>query len=158
MLIDLERAVHVPLHLGADRGEPDAVGGPAQTREGTAQDPADDSVAALLAALSAESEPRRRSDWMERDRALILTGLLAGCVPIKCCALTSVTFRHTDDGAVIYGRGKSGKDRRIPIESALVALLEHYLDSRITDSPPRAAKIACAAWVACRRRSGPLTP
>ena len=34
-----------------------------------------DSVAALLAALSSES---RRSEWIERDRALILTGLLAG--------------------------------------------------------------------------------
>ena len=38
-----------------------------------------DSVAALLAALNAAPQ-RRRSDWVERDRALILTGLLAGLI------------------------------------------------------------------------------
>jgi site-specific recombinase XerC len=32
-----------------------------------------DAVAALLTTLSADPRPRRRSDWMERDRALILT-------------------------------------------------------------------------------------
>jgi integrase/recombinase XerC len=37
-----------------------------------------DAVAALLTALDADPQPRRRSDWVERDRALILTGLLAG--------------------------------------------------------------------------------
>jgi integrase len=37
-----------------------------------------DSVTALLATLHSDSVPRRRSDWIERDRALILTGLLAG--------------------------------------------------------------------------------
>jgi integrase len=36
-----------------------------------------DSVAALLAALDSDPEPWRRSEWIERDRALILTGLLA---------------------------------------------------------------------------------
>lgn len=37
-----------------------------------------DSVVALLAALEADPQPRRRSDWVERDRALIVTALLAG--------------------------------------------------------------------------------
>src|SRR5467141_742698 len=37
-----------------------------------------DSVAALLATHNADAQPRRRSDWIERDRALILTALLAG--------------------------------------------------------------------------------
>ena len=36
-----------------------------------------DSVAALLAVLSSDSEPRRRNDWIERDRAVILTALSA---------------------------------------------------------------------------------
>jgi site-specific recombinase XerC len=36
------------------------------------------SVAALLGTLNTDSQPRRRSDWIERDRALILTALLAG--------------------------------------------------------------------------------
>jgi hypothetical protein len=30
-------------------------------------------VAALLTALDADPQPRRRADWMQRDRALILT-------------------------------------------------------------------------------------
>jgi integrase/recombinase XerC len=37
-----------------------------------------DAVAALLGALDADPQPRRRTDWIERDRALILTALLAG--------------------------------------------------------------------------------
>jgi hypothetical protein len=32
-----------------------------------------DAVAALLAALDADPQPRRRTDWLQRDRALILT-------------------------------------------------------------------------------------
>ena len=36
------------------------------------------SVAALPETLSADPQPRRRTDWIERDRALILTALLAG--------------------------------------------------------------------------------
>ena len=52
--------------------------------------------------------------------------------------------RSVDDGAVIHVRGKGGKDRRIPIEPALVAVLEDYLDSRLTRFPATA-----------RRRSSP---
>jgi integrase/recombinase XerC len=37
-----------------------------------------DAVAALLGALVADPRPRRRTDWIDRDRALILTALLAG--------------------------------------------------------------------------------
>ena len=37
-----------------------------------------DSVTALLATLHSDSVPRCRSDWIERDRPLMLTGLLAG--------------------------------------------------------------------------------
>ena len=36
------------------------------------------SVAALLGALQTDTEQRRRRDWVERDRAIILTALLAG--------------------------------------------------------------------------------
>ena len=47
-------------------------------------------------------------------------------------------LRRTDDGAVIHVRGKGGKDRRIPIEPALVEVLERYLDSRATRFPATA--------------------
>jgi site-specific recombinase XerD len=111
-----------------------------------------DSVAALLAALSSESEPRRRSEWIERDRALILTGLLAGLRADEMLRANVGDLRRTNDGAVIHVRGKGGKDRRIPIESALVAVLEHYLDSRIMRFPATAKQRSpgreLAAWPA----------
>ena len=36
----------------------------------------------------------------------------------------------TEDGGVIQVRGKGNKDRRIPVERALIEVLETYLDSR----------------------------
>ena len=94
-----------------------------------------DSVIALLAALASDPEPRRRRDWIERDRALILTGLLAGLRADELLRANIGDIRRTDDGAVVHVRGKGGKDRRIPIESALVEALEIYLDSRAIRFP-----------------------
>lgn len=45
------------------------------------------------------------------------------------------TRSRGDDGAVIHVHGKGGKDRRVPIEAALVEVLERYLDSRVTRFP-----------------------
>ncbi|MGO9730629.1 hypothetical protein [Mycobacterium sp.] len=39
---------------------------------------AQDAVAALLAAIEHDEGSARSSDWAERDRALVLTALLAG--------------------------------------------------------------------------------
>jgi integrase/recombinase XerC len=110
-----------------------------------------DSVAALLANLNADPQPRRRSDWVERDRALILAALLAGLRADELLRANVGDVRRSDDGAVIHVRGKGGKDRRIPIEPALVAVLEHYLDSRATRLPATARKRSSpagglAAW------------
>ena len=110
-----------------------------------------DAVAVLLGALGADQVPRRRTDWMQRDRALILTGLLAGLRADELVRANVGDLRRTDDGAVIHVRGKGGKDRRIPIESALVAVLEHYLDSRATRFPATAKRRSSpggglAAW------------
>src|SRR5436190_4616018 len=92
----------------------------------------------------ADPEPRRRTDWMQRDRALILTALLAGLSADELVRANVGDLRRSDDGAVIHVRGKGGKDRRIPIEPALVDILERYLDSR-------AARFPAAA----KRRSSP---
>ncbi len=86
-----------------------------------------DSVAALLTALSADPQPRRRNDWMKRDRALILTALLAGLRADELLRANVGDLRCTDEGAVIHVRGEGGKDRRIPIEPALVDVIERYL-------------------------------
>jgi integrase/recombinase XerC len=92
-------------------------------------------VIALLAALDADPEPRRRSDWVERDHALILTALLAGLRADELLRPNVSDVHRTDGGAVIQIRGKFNKDRRVPVETALVDVLEGYLDSRAARFP-----------------------
>ena len=107
----------------------------------------DGSVAALLATLNADPQPQRRS---ERDRALILTALLAGLRADELLRANVGDLRRSDDGAVIHVHGKGGKDRRVPIEPALVEVLEHYLDGRATRFPSttkqRSPGRGLAAW------------
>jgi site-specific recombinase XerD len=130
-----------------------------------------DSVAALLETLSTEPE-RRRSDWVERDRALILTALLAGLRADELLRANVGDLRRSDGGAIIHIRGKSGKDRRVPIEPLLVGVLEHYLDDRATRYPATAKQRSpgggLAAWaptapaghlcMGCATRSPPSSP
>jgi integrase/recombinase XerC len=113
-----------------------------------------DSVAALLAALGADPQPRRRTDWIERDRALILTALLAGLRADELLRANVGDLRRSDDGAVIHVRGKGGKDRRVPIESALVDVIERYLDTRAARFPAAAKRRSSPGgdWPPGRRR------
>jgi integrase/recombinase XerC len=109
-----------------------------------------DSVAALLAALNEDAQ-RRRSDWIERDRALILTALLAGLRADELLRANVGDLRRSDEGAVIHVRGKGVKDRRVPIEAPLVEVVEHYLVSRAIRFPATARKRSSpagglAAW------------
>jgi integrase len=116
-----------------------------------------DSVAVLLAALNEDPQPRRRSDWIERDRALILTALLAGLRADELLRANVGDVRRTDDGAVIHVRGKGGKDRRVPIEAPLVEVLEHYLDSRAIRFPDTARKRSSpAGGLNCWSPAAPL--
>jgi integrase/recombinase XerC len=61
-------------------------------------------------------------------------------------------IRPTDEGGVIHVHGKSNKDRRIPVEHALIHELEAYLDSRAARFPgstkQRATDGGLAAWPA----------
>ena len=72
-----------------------------------------------------------RTDWPQRDVALILTGLLAG---LRADELRRADVgdirRSTDGGAVLHVRGKGSKDRAVPIEAELLSVIEDYLDSR----------------------------
>jgi site-specific recombinase XerD len=94
-----------------------------------------DTVAALLAVVDADSESRRRSDWAERDRAVVLTAVLAGLRADELLRANVGDIRMTDGGGVIHVQGKGNKDRRIPVEQALIDVLEHYLDSRAARFP-----------------------
>ena len=87
------------------------------------------------AAVSTEPQRPRSTDWLESDRALIITGLLAGLRADELVRANIGDLRRTDDGAVLQVRGKGGKDRRIPVEPVLLDILEHYLDSRKTRFP-----------------------
>jgi site-specific recombinase XerD len=93
-------------------------------------------VDALLDAVDAPHGSPRRTDWAERDLALILTGLLAGLRLDELRRADVGDIRtSTGDGAVIYVRGKGGKDRTVPIEADLLAVIENYLDSRAAHFP-----------------------
>lgn len=87
-------------------------------------------VEALLSAVTQESDTRR-TDWKERDLAVILTALLAGLRAEELRLVDVGDIRMLDDGsAVINVKGKGGKERNVPIESALLEVIGTYMDSR----------------------------
>ena len=71
----------------------------------------------------------RRSDWAERDRAIVLTAVLAGLRADELVRADVGDIRPIDGGGVIHVHGKGNKDRRIPMEQALIHELEAYLDA-----------------------------
>jgi integrase/recombinase XerC len=92
-------------------------------------------VSEILTAIDADSTSQRRSDWTERDRAIVLTAVLAGLRADELIRADVADVRITDEGGVIHVRGKGNKDRRIPVEQPLIDVLEHYLNSRATRFP-----------------------
>lgn len=90
---------------------------------------------ALLEAVAEQPETKLRNEWPERDRALILTALLAGLRAGELRAADIGDVRLGEHGAVIHVRGKGNKDRAIPIEAALIDVLSDYLTSRSTRFP-----------------------
>ncbi len=91
---------------------------------------------ALLSSLDTPTGLTRRTDWPERDRALILTALLAGLRAQELRGANIGDLRLTDDGGgVLHVRGKGNKDRAVPIEAALIDILTAYLGSRAARFP-----------------------
>jgi site-specific recombinase XerD len=113
-------------------------------------------VSALLTTLSAEPN-QRRSDWVERDRALILTSLLAGLRSDELIRANVGDIRPAAEGAVIQVRGKGGKDRRIPIEATMLQVLTSYLDSRAVRFPNTTKKRSPTADSLAGRRRLPCS-
>lgn len=109
-----------------------------------------ETVAGLLAAIDSDGGSRHRSDWPERDRAIVLAGVLAGLRADELIGANVGDIRITDDGGVIHVRGKGNKDRRIPVEQSLLDVLGRYLDSRgarfATTTEGRTVKAGLAAW------------
>jgi site-specific recombinase XerD len=96
-----------------------------------------DVVSQLLEAIGDDRGSQRRSDWAERDQALVLTALLAGLRADELVRANIGDIRTTDVGGVFHVRGKGNKDRRIPVEGGLINVVERYLDSRATRFPGR---------------------
>jgi site-specific recombinase XerD len=110
-----------------------------------------ETVSGLLAAINADSDSQRRSDWPERDAALVLTAVLAGLRADELLRANAGDIRTTTDGGgVIHVRGKGNKDRRIPVEKGLIKVIERYLDSRAARFPSstkrRSVSGGIAAW------------
>ncbi|BBY46820.1 hypothetical protein MARA_02500 (plasmid) [Mycolicibacterium arabiense] len=92
-------------------------------------------VADLVAAIDADHGSTRSSDWPERDRAIVFTSLLAGLRADELLNANVGDIRRTDDGGVLHVRGKGNKDRRIPIGTELLEVLDAYLETRRTRFP-----------------------
>ena len=93
-------------------------------------------VHALLETVAQDQDSKHRTDWAERDLALILTGLLAGLRAEELRQADVGDIRTTDDGAaVILVKGKGGKERAVPVEAGLLSVIEAYLHTRAIRFP-----------------------
>lgn len=90
---------------------------------------------ALITAIEAPAANKRATDWPERDRAIILTALLAGLRAAELRGANIGDLRLSDSGGVLRVRGKGGKHRSVPIEHALVEVLNSYLTTRAARFP-----------------------
>lgn len=94
-------------------------------------------ITQLIAAIDADHGSQRRSDWAERDRAIVFTSLLAGLRADELINANIGNVRRSDDGGgVLHVRGKGNKDRRIPFGRELLDVIEQYLQSRTVRFPP----------------------
>jgi site-specific recombinase XerD len=111
-----------------------------------------ETISGLLTAIDADSGSPRRSDWPERDAALVLIGVLAGLRADELLQANVGDIRTTAEGGVIQVRGKGNKDRRIPVEEGLIRVVECYLDSRAArfpaDTKRRGPSVGIGAWPA----------
>jgi integrase/recombinase XerC len=76
-------------------------------------------------------------EWGERDQAMVLTCLLAGLRTEELVRASVDDIQRTTRGAFIHVRGKNRKERNVPIEAPLIAVVERYLDSRAIRFPRR---------------------
>lgn len=95
-----------------------------------------DIVIAVLAAIADDDTSKARV-WVERDQAIVLTCLLAGLRTEELLGANIGDIRRGRDGTIIHVRGKSRKERDVPIEPQLLDVLERYLDDRATRFPRR---------------------
>ncbi len=89
----------------------------------------DDSVMRLLE-VAARGRSGARDPWPERDLCVIVVLLTCG---LRLAEVLSLTLRSIDGPAgdrVIGVRGKGRKERTVPLEPEVEAIIESYLESR----------------------------
>lgn len=94
-----------------------------------------DAVSQLIAAIDADQGSARRNDWAERDRAIVFTCLLAGLRADELVNANVGDIRRANESAMLHVRGKGNKERRIPIGTDLLDVLDEYLRTRSTRFP-----------------------
>lgn len=104
--------------------------------EHTAKSLQPDTIAAVVAAIADDDTTNPRV-WIERDQAMVLTCLLAGLRTEELLGCNIGDIRRSGAGTVIHVRGKNRKERDVPIEQQLLAVIERYLDSRAERFPRR---------------------
>ncbi len=98
----------------------------------------DDSVHLLLE-TALNGRKGARDPWPERDFAVIVTLLTGG---LRLSELLDLTMRSIDGppgDRVIGVRGKGNKERTIPLEPEVEAIINGYLETRLTRFPGRIA-------------------
>jgi site-specific recombinase XerD len=98
----------------------------------------DDSIRLLLE-VAAKGRQSARDPWPERDLAIIVTLITCG---LRLTELLDLTLRSMDgpSGDRVLGvRGKGNKERTVPLEPEVEAVLTSYLQSRQRRFPGRIA-------------------
>ncbi len=96
----------------------------------------DDSIQLLLT-TAATGRKTARNPWPERDLALIVTLITGG---LRLAEILDLTLRSIDGppgDRVLAVRGKGNKERTIPLESEVEAVIREYLESRLRRFPGR---------------------
>jgi len=73
-----------------------------------------DTVAQLLAVIAADSDSSLRTDWAQRDRALLLTALLAGLRADELVRSNLGDIRATEDAVSSMSAARAAKTAESP--------------------------------------------
>ncbi len=98
----------------------------------------DDSIRLLLE-TAAKGRQTARDPWPERDLAIVVTLITCG---LRLAELLSLTLRSLDGppGERVIGvRGKGNKERTVPLEPEVEAILASYFETRQRRFPGRIA-------------------
>lgn len=84
----------------------------------------------LETAAAPADKTRRRAPWPERDFAVLAVLLCAGLRSSELLELTVASLGGRAGERIVTVRGKGGKERAVPVEPELEAVIEEYLASR----------------------------